>query len=188
MLSTPTRYISLTHLIDPVTMATILDSTLHCSLVCKGDRACRYKRAAPTASAIGHYKLVSGGIFTDNTWDFPGDDALKSLLHDDPDQVTAGQLSSIRRLMFDAQKFSAAEVKHVLAGSEAAKKAELLPAERAQRIQDQREKLSGMEWTGPYECSHASYDYVAKMIQNNGFTTRSSEVSREKPGRELVSA
>ena len=71
MLSTPTRYISLTHLIDPVTMATILDSTLHCSLVCKGDRACRYKRAAPTASAIGRYKLVSGGIFTDNTWDFP---------------------------------------------------------------------------------------------------------------------
>ena len=124
----------------------------------------------------------------------PGDEALKTLLHDDPDQVTVGQLSSIRRLMFDAQTLSAAQVKHVLSGSEAAKKAELVPAERAQRIQDQKEKLSGMELTGPYECSHASYDYVAKMIENNApsylephrFTTRSSEVSREKPGKELV--
>ena len=51
-----------------------------------------------------------------------------------------------------------------------------------------------MDLTGPYECSYASYDYVAKMIEQNApsylephrFTTRSAEVAREKPGKELV--
>ena len=66
----------------------------------------------------------------------PTDEALKGLLSDDTDTVTVGQLSSIRRLTFDAQTLSAAQVKHILAGSEAAKKAELVPAERTQRIQD----------------------------------------------------
>eukprot|EP00435_Cladocopium_sp_Y103_P035364 s4056_g9.t1 len=88
----------------------------------------------------------------------PGDDALKGLISDEPDRVNAGQLASIRRLTFDAQTLSAAQVKHILAGNEAAKKAELVPAERAQRIQNQRDKLAGMELSGPYECSHASYD------------------------------
>ena len=124
----------------------------------------------------------------------PPDDSLRGLLHDDPDQVSVGQLASIRRLMFDAQTLSAAQVKHVLAGNGAAKKAELVPAERSQRIREQKTRLSGFELTGPLECSHASYDYVAKMIENNvpsylephRFTTRTSEVSKEKPGKELV--
>jgi len=81
-----------------------------------------------------------------------------------------------------------------LVGNEAAKKAELVPAERSQRIREQKTRLSGFELTGPLECSHASYDYVAKMIENNvpsylephRFTTRTSEVSKEKPGKELV--
>ena len=97
----------------------------------------------------------------------PGDEALKALLHDDPDQVTVGQLASIRRSMFDAQTLSAAQVKHVLAGNETARKAELVPAEGVQRVQNQKERLRGMELTGPYECSHGSYDYVAKMIEQD---------------------
>ena len=123
----------------------------------------------------------------------PTDEALKGLLSDDTDTVTVGQLSSIRRLTFDAQTLSAAQVKHILAGSEAAKKAELVPAERTQRIQDQRNRLAGMDLTGPYECSYASYDYVAKMIEQNApsyleqhrFTTRSAEVARENLGKSL---
>ena len=84
-----------------------------------------------------------------------------------PDQVTVGQLVSFRQLMFDAQTFSAAQVKHVLSGSEAAKKAELVPAEQAQRIQAQKQQLVGTELTGPHECSHPSYDYVTNMLENN---------------------
>ena len=124
----------------------------------------------------------------------PDDTALKSLLHEDPDMVTVGQLASIRRLMFDAQTLCAAQVKHILAGTESTKKAELVPAERAQRIEAQRARLAGMELTGPLECSHQSYDYVAKMIESNvphylephRFTTRASEVAKEKPGKELI--
>ena len=41
----------------------------------------------------------------------PTDDSLKVLLDDDPDAVATGQLSSIRRLMFDAQALSASQSK-----------------------------------------------------------------------------
>eukprot|EP00435_Cladocopium_sp_Y103_P029765 s285_g7.t1 len=124
----------------------------------------------------------------------PSDDALKNLLDDDPDSVTIGQLSSIRRLMFDAQTLCASQIKSTLSGSDVGRKAELVPAERATRIQNQKIRLQGMELTGPLECSHMSYDYVAKMLEADvpmylephRFTTRSSEVAREKPGKELV--
>ena len=68
----------------------------------------------------------------------PDDESLKTLVHDDPDLVTVGQLASIRRLMFDAQTLCAAQVKHILAGTEGTRKAELVPAERAQRIEAQK--------------------------------------------------
>ena len=55
--------------------------------------------------------------------------APEALLNDDVYQVTVGQLASIRKLMFDAQTLSAAQVKQAIAGSEAARKAELVPAE-----------------------------------------------------------
>eukprot|EP00435_Cladocopium_sp_Y103_P065685 s1265_g27.t1 len=124
----------------------------------------------------------------------PPDDALKQLLADDPDTVAVGELSSMRRLMFDAQTLSASQIKAVLGGTESSKKAELVPAERATRIQNQKARLHGVELTGPLEVSHASYDYVAKMLEldtpmylePHRFTTRSSEVARERPGKELV--
>eukprot|EP00435_Cladocopium_sp_Y103_P011956 s4954_g3.t1 len=124
----------------------------------------------------------------------PPDDSLKQLLSDDPDVVTMGELSSMRRLMFDAQTLSASQIKTVLSGSDAGRKAELVPAERATRIQAQKTRLQGMELTGPFEVSHAAYDYVAKMLEADTpmylephrFTTRASEVAREKPKKELV--
>eukprot|EP00435_Cladocopium_sp_Y103_P046785 s1511_g13.t1 len=124
----------------------------------------------------------------------PNDDALKGLLDDNPDEVTIGQLSSIRRLMFDAQTLCASQIKSTLNGSDVGRKAELVPAERATRVQNQKTRLQGMELTGPMECSHTSYDYVAKMLEADvpmylephRFTTRASEVAREKPGKELV--
>eukprot|EP00435_Cladocopium_sp_Y103_P070408 s179_g35.t1 len=90
----------------------------------------------------------------------PPDDALKQLIADDPDTVTVGELSSMRR-----------------------------PG-----IQNQKTRLQGFELTGPLEASHASYDYVAKMMEQDTpmylephrFTTRASEVARERPGKELV--
>jgi len=126
----------------------------------------------------------------------PPDDSLKGLLSDNPDEVTVGQLSSMRRLMFDAQTLCAlaSQIKTTLHGSDVGKKAELVPAERATRIEQQRARLQGVELTGPLECAHASYDYVARMLESDSplylephrFTTRASEVAREKPGKEIV--
>lgn len=91
----------------------------------------------------------------------PPDDSLKGLLSDNPDEVTVGQLSSMRRLMFDAQTLCAlaSQIKTTLHGSDVGKKAELVPAERATRIEQQRARLQGVELTGPLECAHASYDW-----------------------------
>ena len=124
----------------------------------------------------------------------PPDDALKALLSDTPEDVTVGQLSCIRRLMFDAQTLCASQIKTTLHGSDTGRKAELVPAERATRIDNQRNRLQGVELIGPLECSHASYDYVARMLEGDcpvylephRFTTRASEVAREKPGKEIV--
>ena len=124
----------------------------------------------------------------------PSDDALKALLDDNVDNVTVGQLSSIRRLMFDAQTLCASQIKTPLHETDAGKKAELVPAERATRIENQKVRLQGIELTGPLECSHASFDYVARMLENDTpmylephrFTTRASEAAREKPGKALV--
>ena len=123
----------------------------------------------------------------------PPDDALKGLLSDNIDDVTIGQLSSVRRLMFDAQTLCASQIKGTISGADQGRKAELVP-ERATRIQQQRTRLQGMELTGPLECSHSSYDYIAKMLEADvpmylephRFTTRASEVARERPGKELV--
>ena len=124
----------------------------------------------------------------------PTDGALRALLDDNPDDVTVGQLSSIRRLMIDAHTLCASQIKTTVPGSDVGKKAELVPAERATRILNQKTRLQGVEFTGPLECSHASYDYVSRMVESDTpmylephrFTTRASEVAREKPGKELV--
>lgn len=108
-------------------MATILDSTAAFDA--------RALEHGLTEDQLGRLKLkglnnlskLAFAISTPGT--SPDDESLKTLVHDDPDMVTVGQLASIRRLMFDAQTLCAAQVKHILAGTEATRKAELVPAE-----------------------------------------------------------
>ncbi len=124
----------------------------------------------------------------------PSEDALRGLLDDDPTRVTLGALSAIRRLMFEAQTLSVALVKQTVEGTDGSMKAELAPAERAQRIADQKGRLGGISFQGPYECGHACYDVVADMLekdlpvypQPHRFVTRHSEVAKEKPPKELI--
>ena len=75
----------------------------------------------------------------------PTEDALKEFLDDNIDNVNVGQLSSIRRLIFDAQTLCASQIKTIISGSDQGRKAELVPAERATRIQAQKDRLLGME-------------------------------------------
>ena len=145
-----------------------------------------------TGQGITNLSKLAFAITTPGTP--PPDDSLKGLLADDITTVNVGSLSAIRRLTFDAQTLSAAQVKHALAGTDTGRKVELVPAERSQRIADQKTRMAGMDLTGPLECSHSSYDYIAKMLEGNvpmylephRFTTRASEVSKEKPPREVV--
>jgi len=108
-------------------MATILESTASFDA--------RALEHGLTEGQLGRLKLkglnnLSKFAFAIST-PSPDDESLKTFLHDDPDMVTVRQLASIRRLMFDAQTLCAAQVKHILAGTEATRKAELVPAERA---------------------------------------------------------
>lgn len=65
---------------------------------------------------------------------------------------------------------------------------------RATRITEQKTRLSGFDLTGPFECSYASYDVCLELLEKDAvyylaphhFSTRTSEVSKEKPGKELV--
>jgi len=125
----------------------------------------------------------------------PDEGALRRLINSgDPDSVTLGTLSAIRRLVFEAQTLSIALVKSAVEGTDIAGKVDLAPAERSHRIAAQKGRLPGISFSGPYECSHASYDVVGDLLEKDSimypqphkFGTRSSEVSLEKPPRELV--
>ena len=125
----------------------------------------------------------------------PTEDALRALVDaTNPDRVSLGALSSIRRLMFESQTLSIAMVKQTIEGTEGSVKVEMAPAERAQRIEDQKASLTGLSFQGPYECGHACYDIVADMLekdlpvypQPHRFVTRNSEEAKEKPPKELI--
>lgn len=124
----------------------------------------------------------------------PSEDNLRSLINSsDPHAVVVGTVSALRRLMFDAQTLAVQHLKSQVEGGESSKK-ELVPAERAERIRKQKQKLIGYDLTGPLECSHSSYDLVLEMaekdaifyLQPHKFGTRSAEVSKDRPPKELV--
>ena len=69
-----------------------------------------------------------------------------------PEAVTWGDLSAIRRLMLDAQTLSVAMVKQAVEGHDGQTKSELSPPERSHRIADQKTRLTGISFSGPYEC------------------------------------
>ena len=111
----------------------------------------------------------------------PGEDALRGLLNSaDPGSVSLASLTAIRKLMFESQTLSMASLKQVVEHTED-RKIELAPAERE-------------DLTGPYENAHGNYTTVAKMIESDvpvylephKFITRSAEVSRDKPGKEVI--
>jgi hypothetical protein len=124
----------------------------------------------------------------------PSEDALRGLLDPaNPGNVNLTSLASIRRLMFEAQTLSIAQLKNSIEGN-VEKKAELVPAERTARIQAQRDRMLGLELVGSLECSFACYDLVGTMIEADTplylephrFGSRAQEVSRERPPKQLV--
>ena len=123
----------------------------------------------------------------------PSEDQLRNLLRPlAPESLSVGTLAALRHLMFECQTLCLAHVKASVEGTD--RKVELVPAERNTRIAAQKARMRGLTLTGPLECSHGSYDYVGQMLEKDSpmylephrFDTRAAEVSREKPGKELI--
>ena len=123
----------------------------------------------------------------------PSEDQLRNLLRPlAPESLSVGTLAALRHLMFECQTLCLAHVKASVEGTD--RKVELVPAERNARIAAQKARMRGLTLTGPLECSHGSYDYVGQMLEKDSpmylephrFDTRAAEVSREKPGKELI--
>ena len=111
----------------------------------------------------------------------------------EPANVPLRALSALRRLMFEAQTLSIAQLKNSIEG-ESERKSELAPAERSTRLADQRKRLAGLSLSGPLENAFSNYTYVAQVVDQDclsylephRFLTRAMEVNREKPGKELI--
>ena len=85
----------------------------------------------------------------------PSEDSLKGLLSERPDSVSVRALSAVRKLMFECQTLSVAQLKSAIEhGPDQDKRAELPAAERSTRIKEQRTRLSGMFLSGPAENAY----------------------------------
>ena len=125
----------------------------------------------------------------------PSEQALRLFINaEKPDDVTAGQLASIRRLVFEAQTLSVSQLKQQVKGGADSKVRELPADERRFRLAEQKQRLVGMELKGPLECSFGSYNMVVQMasedvlqyLSPNKFTTRAQEVLSQKPQKDLI--
>ena len=125
----------------------------------------------------------------------PSEDSLKGLLSERPDSVSVRALSAIRKLMFECQTLSVAQLKSAIEhGPDQDKRAELPAAERSTRIKEQRTRLSGMFLSGPAENAYGNYNLVAAVLEQDflsylephRFLTRAAEVSKERPGKEII--
>lgn len=112
----------------------------------------------------------------------------------DPAAVPLGVVSSLRRLLFEAQTLLIAQVKTLIENKVDETKLEMAPAERTHRIAEQRGRLVGMTLTGELECGYCCYDLVMKLAQHNSvvylpphkFVSRKAELGLDKPKKELT--
>ena len=95
----------------------------------------------------------------------PTDDQVRSLFQ--PLVANQGTLSSAKRFIFQAQNFVVADVKSKVHKKDDAVTCTLAPAERENRITDQRTRLTGLRLRGEEECSHSSYDLVLSMMEKD---------------------
>lgn len=178
--------------LHPVGMASILESTAAFETRATGHGLTAAEVTVLKGAGVNSLARLAFAIATPGV--NPQENELRSLLNRaDPDSVTIGSLASLRRLMFEAQTLAIQQVKNQVEGSESVRK-EFVPAERSSRIEAQKVRLAGYDLSGPLECSFASYDLRLELLEKDSvyylaphkFTTRSSEVAREKPGKELV--
>eukprot|EP00435_Cladocopium_sp_Y103_P037752 s2763_g10.t1 len=107
--------------------------------------------------------------------------------------VTVGDVVVMKRLIFEAQT-SVVALSRLQADPTADPSSRKMPAaERAARLQQQRERLSGLDLQGPLEVAHQVYDTINGMLEAdtlkylapNKCITRMQEITSSKPPKEL---
>lgn len=105
-----------------------------------------------------------------------------------------GALNSLKRLIFEAQILVVADVKQKVSRKDDSQTVVLAPAERENRIEDQRTRLSGLRLRGEGEVARQCYDAVLSMMEKDifaclgpeKFVARRFELLQKKPGREIT--
>eukprot|EP00435_Cladocopium_sp_Y103_P059530 s575_g21.t1 len=105
-----------------------------------------------------------------------------------------GTLASMKRLIFEAQTLVVADVKSKVTKKDDVLPAVMAPAERENRITEQRKRMTGLRLRGEEEVGHAVYDMLIAMAEKDvliyhgpeKFHTRRQELMNKKPGKELA--
>eukprot|EP00435_Cladocopium_sp_Y103_P052871 s482_g16.t1 len=107
--------------------------------------------------------------------------------------MTVGDVVVMKRLIFEAQT-SVVALSRLQADPTADRSARKMPAaERASRLQQQRERLAGLDLQGSMEVAHQVYDTINGMLEAdtlkylapNKCITRMQEITSSKPPKEL---
>ena len=121
----------------------------------------------------------------------PTEAQLQPLLQ--PIDLNPGNAASLKRLIFEAQTLVCHEVK-IKANKKEDAPTNFAPSEREARIQQQKDRLSGLRFRGEEECAHCSYDTALTMLERDTlvylgpekFPARRNELQLKKPGKEIT--
>ena len=94
----------------------------------------------------------------------PTEAQLQPLLQ--PIVLNPGNAASLKRLIFEAQTLVCNEVK-IKANKKEDAPTNFAPSEREARIQQQKDRLSGLRFRGEEECAHCSYDIALTMLERD---------------------
>ena len=94
----------------------------------------------------------------------PTEAQLQPLLQ--PIELNPGNAASLKRLIFEAQTLVCNEVK-IKANKKEDSPTNFAPSEREARIQQQKDRLSGLRFRGEEECAHCSYDIALTMLERD---------------------
>eukprot|EP00435_Cladocopium_sp_Y103_P049235 s2261_g14.t1 len=105
-----------------------------------------------------------------------------------------GTLAAMKKRIFEAQTLVVADVKSKVTKKEDVLPAVMAPAERENRIAEQRKRMTGLRLRGEEEVGHAVYDMLIAMAEKDvliyhgpeKFHTRRQELMNKKPGKELA--
>ena len=103
----------------------------------------------------------------------PAEAQLQPLLQ--PIDLNPGNVASLKRLLFEAQTLVCNEVK-IKANNKEDAPTNFAPSEREARIQQQKDRLSGLRFRGE-ECAHCSCDIALTMLEKDTGLFRPRKVS-----------